>query len=275
MRTLGLTLVIAFTISVQVEAGLQSALTSVLVLGETHSAIPEGALFIDPIESTFGEGVFRHGPTFEYDPNTGGVQLFAPPMLGPADEFGVRGEYSPRQIEIVGGEHLAEPVTLPSVIRHSRNRIDYYSIYLEPIVFSDSDPSFIDDSDSGYHLSVYDDVLELNSYSFREFSGIELDFQSLLNLGLDFELFDASERILLPNAIWPYIPRAESSIPEIHFVIHYETDYAYGHLAPEHFSLLAVPQSLLEGSSSVPEPHSVLLALLAITAHVRTRRTLQ
>ncbi len=286
VRKLVLALVLACLMMSSVQAGLQSALTTPLVgiripgirVSDSYPPIPEGALFIDPVLSTRGEGVFREGPDFTYDATTGGVTVFAPPMLGPADEFGVRMSYSPVSIQVVGNDFFADAPTIPQLTKYVRETAEYSRYNSHPLPFDDDDPSFvIDELGGNFSLHISSEAIQVYVSTVRIFSGAEVDFANLLAPGLEAETFDADEGDILPNSIWPYSPQIEDSLPEVHFLVEYNVlrpflGYYRSNL-PDSYSLLAVPQAGLFGDqTSVPEPSSILLAAFSLIVLLTSRR---
>jgi hypothetical protein len=283
MRSLVVGMALACLMTTSVEAGLQNALTTSLLGLQVANplypvaTIPEGALFIDPIASTRGNGIYRAGPTFEYHPTTGGVTVFAPPMLGPADEFGSRRQLSPVSVDIVGGGFLADAPSIPQVTMYRRNIANSYDFYWQPPQIDDDDPSFvIDEQNVPFNLAVLRSSITLSTYDNSGLFGVEVDFPILLAADLNSEVFEADEEALLPNSVWPhYLPSIRSTLPDVHFVINYQASYYGGlYLNPSQYSLLAVPQTGLIGfnESAIPEPNSMMLAFLALIAQVVTRR---
>ncbi|NOY42573.1 MAG: hypothetical protein GXP26_12155 [Planctomycetes bacterium] len=285
MRNLTAGMVFVCLMTTSAHAGLQSALLNpggglraVEIVLTPLRPIPEGGLFIDPIASTRGEGVFREGPDFEYDSTTGGVTVFAPPLLGPADEFGVRQQYSPLSIEIFGRDFFADVQSIPKVTTYRRGEPDFSQFNWQSPLFEEDDSSFaIDEYDNNFNLYRSSESIRVNAVPIiRGFSGIEISFQSLLAPGLRAEVFEAEEDTLLPNSIWPYLPSMEGALPNVHFVVDYGVvSYSFGFGSneyPRQYSLLAVPQAELF-QAAVPEPSSVILALLAAVSTLLTRRT--
>jgi len=314
IRKLVLGILLACLMVTSVQAGLQSALTEALV-GHEHEAgpvlsiplgiervrspgplvvfsgvltpaisaisaplppIPAGALFIDPIASTRGEGVFREGPDFHYDSTTGGVTVFAPPMLGPADEFGVRREYSPTSVRVVGRDFFAAAPTIPQLTRYVRGTPDFSLYGWYPLSLDDGNPPFVIDeqSDDFSLLHSFEAILVQVSSGRRIFSGAEVDFASLLAPELEASFFAADEGSVLPNSIWPYLPEVEGALPGIHFVVdYYNSNFLnVGVGSPRGYSLLAVPQAGLFSNATVPEPSSILLAVFPLIALLTLRR---
>ncbi len=243
---------------------------------DSYPPIPEDALFIDPILSTRGEGVFREGPDFHYDATTGGVTVFAPPMLGPADEFGVRISYSPVSIQVGGYDFFADAPTIPQLTKYVRGTAEFLRYNSHPLPFDDSDPSFVIDEQSDiFSLFISTVVIKARVSSVRRFSGAEVDYASLLVPGLEADVFAADEGDILPNSIWPYSPEVDGALPEVHFLVEYELsslDYYFSDF-PRSYSLLAVPQAGLFGDqASVPEPSSILLATFSLIVLLTSRR---
>lgn len=278
------------------QAGLQSALTEALIglqvtpVTITNSivtlatltpppAIPEDALFIDPITSTRGAGVFREGPDFHYDSTTGSVTVFAPPMLGPADEFGVRYQYSPALIRVVGRDFFTEDPTIPQVTKYIRGTPEYSQYGLSPIPFDDNDPSFVlDEQSDSFSLHNSSEEIQISVRTRSELGGVEIAFASLLAPELEAGIFAADKLGILPNSIWPYLPQVDGALPEVHFVVDYNmSSYLsfYRSGVVETYSLLAVPQSglLFGDGTSVPEPSSLLLAAFSLIVLLSSRQT--
>jgi hypothetical protein len=285
MRSFMVGMLLACFLATSAEAGLRNALTTSLIgLQATNllypiqpiPALPEGALFIDPIASTRGNGVFREGPAFEYDPTTGGVTVFAPPMLGPADEFGSRQQYSPQSIRVVGGDSLAEAPSIPQVTKYRRNYLESSWYNWPPPQVDDDDPSFVVDEQADFfNLAISSNSIAVSNFGISGHFGIEVDFPSLLVADLESEAFDADTGSPLPNSIWPYLPNVTGALPDIHFVIDYQTNYSISqYLNAYQYSLLAVHQTGLVGfdQSAIPEPNCMILAFLALIAHGISRR---
>jgi len=218
--------------------------------------IPEGALFIDPFESTRGEGVFRGGPEFEYDATTGSLSVFAPPMLGPADEFGIRQQYSPQSIKLFGREFFSDSPSIPKISRYRRNKFEYSRFNSQPVPFDEGDPSFVmDENSDSFGLYISPENIQVNASWGRELSAAEVDFSSLLMPGLNAEVFAAEEGPILPNSIWPYLPNIKESLPDVYFVVDYTvSNYFVRNLGSSgSYSLLAVPQAgLFQNRSQAP-----------------------
>lgn len=273
------------------ECGLQSALTVALTplriptsqIGfgvpliplEGSYDSPAGSLFIDPVDSTFGAPAYRSGPSFTYDPATGGVSLSAPPMLGPADEFGVRQTYSPHSLGIFADGFFSETPTLPRLTKYRRAQRDYTNPQWEYLPFGDDDPSFVlDDDDDSFSVSVSSEGLDiyLDPY-WRSHSGVEVEFSSVLDEGLGPEVFESDGTIALDVSIWPYPSHNEHALPDVYFVVNYETD-GRSSLFSSWFTLLAVPESIgLEGN--VPEPATIVLAFAVLTGFLANRCVLR
>lgn len=281
MRNLAIGMALVCFVGSPVHASLQIALENAL-FGQGAQAIqvpigiflrnplppiPEGALFIDPITSTRGEAVFREGPAFDYDPTTGGVTVFAPPMLGPADEFGVRLQYSPVSINVLGNDFLDENPSIPRVTKYRRNEPEISQIDWRPLPFDEDAPSFvIDEFSDFFSLNVSSADISVNVGSRRNLTGAEVSFTSLLVPGLEADVFEAEEDTLLPNSIWPYLPRIAGTLPDVHFVVNYNADFSVvGVGLSSRYSLLAVPQADLfqNDEPSIPEPSTALLACVA------------
>ncbi len=283
MRKLALALVLMCSMAVSVEAGLQSALTTALVgLSQVRinlpgvsiplPPIPEGALFIDPITSTRGEGVFRKGPDFNYDSTTGSVTVFAPPMLGPADEFGVRREYSPQSIEIFGRDFFDDAPSIPHLTRYLRSEPEISQVDWQPLPFDDDDSSFVvGENGDDFNLYSSNDRIEVSVGRGRGFTGAVIKFSPLLTTELGSEIFQAEEDITLPNSIYPYLPQLEDTLPNVYFVVQYRLSHS-NRLYPQQYSLLAVPQAGLFPNTSVPEPSSILLASFLLIILLTSRR---
>ncbi len=260
-------------------AGLVSALRLAnigLGIQIPNPPVPEGALFLDPIESTRGNGVFREGPDFQYDPSTGGISIFAPPMLGPADEFGFRNQYSPNSLRIFGNDYLSEFPTIPQLTKYRRGEVEYSSRFGAQVPFDDEDPSFvIDDDNENFSLNFSSASILVNVGFGYGLSGVEVSFSRLLMPDLDAELFEAEDNLILQNSIWPYFPYVEQALPNVYFVVNYSADYGiYRSGAPTSYSLLAVPQQGIfqEGLTSLPEPNTLLLACIAGIGILSLRR---
>ncbi len=264
-----------------VEAGLHSALTASLAglqPAETgtiqlpvgvfqyarEAPIPEGALFLDPVASKRNAGVFRGGPGFYYDPVTGGVTISAPPMLGPADEFGIRQQYSPRTITAVGSVYFADEPTIPHAIKYRRNIQDsLYDLYPSVPPLAEDAPSFVVDETSG-SISLYTtpDTIVVGPLYVSGLSGVEVGFSNLLAPGLDAMAFQ-SDIPVLTNSIWPYLRTDSDALPEVHFVVEYEAEFqVYSLGLPQRYSLLATPLGQANPTSA-PEPAGLLLVLSA------------
>jgi len=284
IRTLTIVAVLVGLMATSAQAVLQNSLgngslrflqpISIPPLIQLIPPIPEGALFIDPTKSTRGEGVFREGPDFEYNSTTGSLTVFAPPLLGPADEFGIRQQYSPNSISIFGRDFFSDTPSIPEVTKYRRNEPGFSRIGGHTLPLDDEDPSFVLDGNSdSFSLFTSPENIRVNVGFSRGLAGAEVSFSSLLLPGLDAEIFEAEEGDVLPNSIWPYLPRVERALPEIHFVIGY-TSVDLRVRSPGRYSLLAVPQAALfqDSQAAVPEPSTFLLACFAVAGLLFLRR---
>lgn len=221
-------------------------------------------LFIDPFASTIGAGVFGSGPSFDYNAETGGVSISAPPLLGKADEFGVREKYTPTSIKIHSGGNFASLFTPPTIHIYEQNTVDYPLLRSltqpPPEPLSNDSPSFVEPyyspkSDFSYYGNRI--VVSLGSSS-RVGAGTA-DFGVLLQPGLSPDaFFDVAN--MPGGASWAYDadsyffdPNYQSTLAVVSYRrvgTSYSSDYIQG--LPGNFNLLVVP-------SAAPEPSGVYL----------------
>jgi len=293
MRILTTALVLVCLVTTSAQAGLQNTLQNRLVGFRSSPLLPflppilEGALFIDPIESTRGEGVFRGRPDFEYDPTTGSLTVFAPPMLGPADEFGVRLQYSPQSINVFGRNFFSDSVSIPQVTKYRRNTPEIGRLGYPLLPFGEEVPSLneetpsyvIDENSDSFNLSISPESIRVNVGFFgsgQGLTGAEIGFSSLLMPGLNAEVFEAEESTILPNLIFPYLPHVEETLPDVYFVVGYAADdfRVLSSRFPFRYSLLAIPQAGLfqDSESTIPEPSTIVLACCIAFASLFLRR---
>jgi len=201
-------------------------------------------------------------------------------MLGPADEFGQREQYSPTSIRVVGKDFFADAQSIPQLTWHIRGTPEYSRNGRYPIPFENDDPSFIIDEDSDiFNLNISPEEIQAFIGYRAGFSGAKFDFVSLLTPGIESEVFNADEGSVLPNSIWPYLPQVEGALPDVYFVVDYfRTDYNNFVVLGDsrRFSLLAVPQvGLFSGDgTSIPEPRGIVLAAFSLVALLTFRRVL-
>ncbi len=143
--------------------------------------VPDGTLFVDPVSSTHGAAAYADGPQLTYDPSTGAASLFAPPMLSPADEFGIRSYHSPRSVTLLFGESRVASPELPRLTSFERRLLSGVS---EEASFGANDygPAGFELAMGGTHAVA--DVLTIST-----FGGFRLDFPRLLEPGLDAATF--------------------------------------------------------------------------------------
>ncbi len=188
MRKLAGTVVLVCLMVASAQAGLQSALAQAIRVVQIRpfpilrrptpiQLAPEEALFIDPIASTLGDGVFREGPEFDYNPATGSVSIFAPPMLGPADEFGIRPQYSPQSIRVFAPNFFSDAPSIPKVDQYVLNQPQYSPTTGALVPLDDSDPSFVlDESNQYLALSITPGKINVQFSSSYRLSGVDVDF---------------------------------------------------------------------------------------------------
>ena len=220
-------------------------------------------LFVDPVASTKSTAVYRDGPELEYNSLTGGLSIIAPPLLGPADEFGNREELSPRSISIYTSGFLIDSPTFPKVRKYQRDMSISDVLSLEP----DERASFHRIDDPYYSMSISDTEVGL-SLGHSGLMGDEVHFSTLLSVGLGPEFYNAAYGFVSGINLWPvheyrYNP---NTAPDVHVKVHYErTSYRYNRY--DDFIFLAVPKV-------IPEPATSLFVLMASTMLLsrRTRR---
>ncbi|TWT94770.1 hypothetical protein Pla108_36190 [Botrimarina colliarenosi] len=148
--------------------------------------VPEGTLFVDPVHSTYSEAVYVDGPQLTYDPSTGAASLLAPPMLGPADEFGIRSYHSPSRVTLLFGESRVASPGLPHLTSYSR----------QSFIGLTAGTSFTatDYGPAGFELAVGGAHVAAEVQTISGFGGFQLDFDQWLQPGLDASLFAVPER---------------------------------------------------------------------------------
>ena len=263
------------------QAGLQNALNTALIglrpininpgillrpHGTSYSS-PEDSLFIDPVASTRGEPVFRSGPEFTYDPATGGVEIVVPPMLGPADEFGIRQTYSANSVTVHADGQFAAAPALPQITSYRRAERDYSNPQWESVAFGAEDPSFVLAEDNEFfsvNFSPKSLNTDLNGYRYTH-AGSELVFASLLEPSLPDEVFEPVSDSLPNSAIWPYPHHDDSELPDVYITVEYYSAISSGQFS-NWYRLLAVPTGV-----AVPEPASIALAAISLVV-IATRR---
>jgi hypothetical protein len=261
-------------------AGLQSAMEALLqgervagVLGAWLNESPDGALFVNPLKSTRAEVIYRVGPEFNYDSTTGDVEIIAPPMLGPADEFGQRLSLAPTKATFYfGGEIGAHRGDVPGEVGiTSHLRMSYLPQGGTPLSLLPSFWSF----SAIYEINRFGGPQQLRidrPTSF--FSGFEFSIPGLLKSELSSEIFATPPIIQVP-AIELHTLRVPLGVgggyyqplPEISVVIDYvatSADSALGASSPHSYRLLAQV-------NIIPEPTSAVLLAAGILTLPRRR----
>lgn len=287
MRT-RLTLLFAcllFGMNARSDAGLQSALslalpdlqlaryTPTIYIGfdEPYAPLPADLLFVDPVASTLGNAVYGDGPRYTYNPVSGGVDLLAPPLLGPADEFGQRPIYFPSHIEIFADSWFASP-SLPVVSRYERNPIsssDPGPSFPDP---APGDPSFfLDTPATGFGVSVNAKSLSVDRLSRRGFNGVAVSFPQLLESELPESLFGTAGWEDWSSQMWISYLMDHPSLPEIRLAVDYSLAYTTSSTqhAPLSFRMYAAPDA---NAYSAPEPSSLLCVAGLLTGMIIPRR---
>lgn len=276
-RLIGLLLVAAGVAS-EACAGLQSAMATAVAgiqAAETRIAAlrysprlpyywdlgpaPDGTLYVDPVRSTTSEAVYIDGPRLTYDPSTGAASLFAPPMLGPADEFGVRAYHSPQSVTLLYGDSRVESPELPHLTSYSRS----------PHNLPPGGESFTatELGPSAYQLSLGDSHLVAYVPNNSEFGGFRLDFAKWLRPGLEASLFAVPEPPTpQPGELILMTASIGDPLPAIGAIVQY--GYAVG------LSTIYLEQeTILAKVVVVPEPSTVAVCLTALgIAGVSRRR---
>ncbi|TWT90968.1 hypothetical protein Mal64_13670 [Pseudobythopirellula maris] len=225
--------------------------------------------FIDPVLSTKAAAEYRGGPEFDYDPETGGVTVFAPPMLGPADEFGVRTSYYPRTVRIDSAGHLSPAPVFPHLTQYARNLppsgiVIYFTQAQEPPIDPADDPSYVplEGAYSSINIGLYDNSVSV-SLSSAGSGGAEVVFSRLLAEGLSDSMFGVG--IGAPRPGEPWAQQYADPSPEIQVVVEYSQTnfvspgrYSYGFLATPTFG--------------VPEPGALALLAMAGACFFANRR---
>lgn len=260
-------------------AGLQSAIESSLeaarvsgVIGAVLNEPPEGALFVDPLRSTRAGAVHRNGPELIYDSTTGNVQIIAPPMLGPADEFGQRLSLAPTKATFYfGGERGAHRGDFPGSVAFVRHHRIFF--VLEDGIPLALIPSFWAQS-MVYEPNSFNGPYQLRINSPTSlFSGFEFSIPGLLKDELSTELFTLPPIVDIP-AVELYALRVPLGVgsgnyqplPEISVVIDYvATSYSLlSNYAPHSYRLLAQV-------NIIPEPANIAIFATGVLALLQRR----
>ena len=191
-------------------------------------------------------------------------------MLGPADEFGQRLSFSPRLVTIHADGFFAEAPTLPELTQYRRNESSGSTTLLGHLPQSDEDPSFlVDQSDDPFEINISSTSISVspnNSRLWNAFSGVEIEFQSLLEAGLDSSTFESENNLPLENSIWPFFA---GELPDVAIVVNYQSSGTLSLLGGS-FTLLAVPQ-VLGSQAVVPEPTTITMALASLAVMLSAR----
>ncbi len=255
-----------------VSAGLQSALSASLRLPAfidpfewpIEASELDDALFVDPVASTFDEPAYGNGPELRYNSATGDVEISAPPMLGPADEFGQRSRYTPTQITFYDSGHRSGDPRLPAVTIHLRNALEGEGL-----------PSFVESPTGGLTLYAQDQSVQISSLDRSGWGGAAVEMDEWLSPLLAEELFVPSPPPVATDP-YHYHHRRYEPLAEIEAIVDYEnfTDrYSLSHLR----SLRIRAARALEIESDaqelpVPEPSGLAVVFLASGTLLARRR---
>ncbi len=252
------------------------------------SDLPEGAQFVDPIATTTTEAVYREGPELTYDPTTGDVTLFAPPLLGLPDVFGRRDAIMPTGLTLFfqSGERGDSP-GLPHMTVYAYPGYGFsIDARLTPTLnrpeqaftaYESNDPFF--PLPRPYAYSSYRDHLEIEPQlnqgilGFSEFLGVEFEIPGMLASGLEEESFAVireNPTITTPDGLVLIDLRLNPNLPSVGALV----DYGGGSV-PIPFPLLDGGYTFLATTTMVPEPMALAYALLACCGFVCRRDRLR
>lgn len=219
--------------------------------------VPEGTLFIDPVNSTHSAAAYVDGPQLTYEPSTGAASLLAPPMLGPADEFGIRSLHSPRSVTLLfGGSRVANP-ELPQLTSFERN---YVSGLSDEASFWKNDYG-----PAGFELAVGGTHFTFEVATISGFGGFQLNFQKWLQPGLNAAAFAIPE----PPTPQPgelVLMYYSTPLPVVGAVVEY--GYSIGGISSTYFGAA----TMLARVVIIPEPATATACLVVIVTVVSRRR---
>jgi hypothetical protein len=247
--------------------GLQPAQTSINLLPQYPrppyfwdlGPVPEGTLFIDPVNSTHSAAAYVDGPQLTYEPRTGSASLLAPPMLGLADEFGIRSLHSPRSVTLLFGESRVANPELPQLTSFERN---YVSGLSDEASFWKNDYG-----PAGFELAVGGTHFTFEVATISGFGGFQLNFQKWLQPGLNAAAFAIPEPPTpQPGQIF-IIPIGGAPLPIVGAVV----EYGYTLGFPNIYYLGG--ENVLANVIIIPEPSSAAVGFWAVIfAGMKRRR---
>ena len=219
--------------------------------------VPEGTLFVDPVNSTHSAAAYVDGPQLTYNPTTGAASLLAPPMLGPADEFGFRIYHSPRSATLLFGESRIASAELPHLTSFERQS---FSGLGKVLSFSESDygPPGVELAVGGTHVLA--EVATLSN-----FGGFRLDFAKWLQPGLDAALFAIPEPPM-PQPGELVLMAISTPLPVVGAVVEY--GYSIGGISSTYIGAA----TMLARVVIVPEPATATACLVVVIVAVVSRR---
>jgi hypothetical protein len=219
--------------------------------------VPEGTLFIDPVNSTHSAAAYVDGPQLTYEPSTGAASLLAPPMLGPADEFGIRSYHSPRSVTLLFGDSRVASPELAYLTSFERRYAEELS---EDLSFWQNDYG-----PAGFELTVGGTHLVVEVATLSSFGGFRLDFAKWLRPGLDAALFAMPE----PPTPQPgelVLMYYGTPLPVVGAVVEY--GYSIGGISNTYFGAA----TMLARVVIVPEPATTTACLVVVIVAVVSRR---
>ncbi|MEN1679313.1 MAG: hypothetical protein AAGJ46_06940 [Planctomycetota bacterium] len=224
--------------------------------GSPPDEIPEGAVFVDLVASTRGRAVFRGRPSLSYNPGNGDLVVEAPPMFGPADEFGQRWMFSPARVYLMFGDHLGTTPEMPALTYYARDLTNPTDATRSS--FQAGDPT-------GFDMEMRRDYVEIDPLAGGEQSGLRVVLRGWLTPGLGRGAFETPVEVDPPAVSLTSLSTDQPgfSLPEVSVLVQYSGNSFYG----LNFVYLGRSGSLfLAEPVSVPAPHTVPLAGLAVAA---------
>lgn len=224
--------------------------------GRAPDEIPEGAVFVDPVASTKTQAVYRSGPSLRYDPATGDVVITAPPMLGPADEFGQRELMSPTSLYVMFGDHLGSSPRIPTLTKYAR------SSALDTVF--PTEKSFREYSVTDFDMGFRPNHLHVDRFRSSNHNGIRVSLDELLAPGLDSDAFTMPAAIPGPASSDIAVTNLGSQpvLPAVTAIVEYDGRWnASGllRIGPTGHLYSAAPVN-------VPTPSATVLASVAVAA---------